>query len=292
MSEPSFQRILTHPGGAHKDDLLACCVLLAENPVAIERREPSEADLANPAIAVVDVGDQHAPERGNFDHHQLPREHPPTCSLSLVLQRLGIYEDAKRFCEWLEPAEWFDSRGANRTAAWLGVERDIVGKLNSPIDATLMRRFAAAAAHLPGEPVWEMMRLVGQDLVAYVRGLRQRLDFIDAHKQLWDIDSPSGASRLFLFLPRTDPLPEDPSSGIGHYLRQQGLEERVVGMVYPDRRSPGYGLSRYNDHPSLDFTRVRDQPDVHFAHQSGFVAKSTATDPRRLKLLARGALLD
>ena len=75
-------------------------VLLAEHPVPIVRREPGTADLADPSIAVVDVGDQHDPELGNFDHHQFPRDHPPVCSLSLVLQHLGMYEDARAFCDW------------------------------------------------------------------------------------------------------------------------------------------------------------------------------------------------
>ena len=40
--------ILTHPGSAHKDELLACSVLLALHPVPIVRREPTPADLASP----------------------------------------------------------------------------------------------------------------------------------------------------------------------------------------------------------------------------------------------------
>ena len=117
----AFSRILTHPGGSHKDEFLACCLLLAENPVSIVRREPTADDLADLTTAVVDVGHEHAPERGNFDHHQFPKDHPPLCALSLVLQHLGIYEDARQFCDWLEPAEWFDTRGPNETAKWLGV---------------------------------------------------------------------------------------------------------------------------------------------------------------------------
>ncbi len=40
----TFSRILTHPGGSHKDEFLACCLLLAENPVPIVRREPTAED--------------------------------------------------------------------------------------------------------------------------------------------------------------------------------------------------------------------------------------------------------
>lgn len=300
-----FSTILTHPGSAHKDEFLACCVLLAASPSPILRREPTDADLADPGIAVVDVGHRHEPALNNFDHHQLPIDAAPTCALSLVLQHLGLYADARAFCEWLEPAEWFDCRGANTTARWLGVERDIVGKMQSPIDGTLLRRFAAAKQHSAGEPLWEIMRLVGTDLLDYLRNLRSRLTFIGQHAELWSLDAlPGDAQRaavapqvsdfssqvsasppLVVFLPRTDPLPEDPSAGIDRHVTEQGLDERVVAVIAPDRRSGGYGLSRHRDHPRLDFTRIKAEPDVHFAHLRGFVAKTSATDPQRLRQL-------
>ena len=146
--------ILTHPGSAHKDELLACSVLLALHPVPIVRREPTSADLADPTVAVVDVGGRHEPALGNFDHHQLPKDHPPTCSLSLVLQHLGLYDDARQFCDWLEPAEWFDCRGPLATAKWAGVPPAALARLISPIDVTLLRRFALAARLEPGQPIW------------------------------------------------------------------------------------------------------------------------------------------
>jgi len=279
-----FSTILTHPGGAHKDEFLACCVLLAEHPTAIVRREPTPADLSDPSIAVIDVGHAHDPALNNFDHHQLPRDHVPTCSLSLVLQHLGLYEDARQFCDWLEPAEWFDCRGPNDTARWLGVERAVVGKLNSPIDGTLLRRFAQSSQLAPGDPLWEIMRMIGDDMLGYVRSLRTRLDFIARHAELWTLDDIAGTPCI-LFLPRTDPLPDDPSAAIERYVESRGLGERVIGLVSPDRRSAGYGLSRHRDSARLDFTRIAGEPDVHFAHARGFVAKTSATDTSRLRAL-------
>ncbi|RYD47768.1 MAG: hypothetical protein EOP83_27525, partial [Verrucomicrobiaceae bacterium] len=76
-TSPAIERIVTHPGGAHKDELLACSLLAAVHGVEILRREPTEADLADPATAVVDVGGQHDPALNNFDHHQFPADHPP-----------------------------------------------------------------------------------------------------------------------------------------------------------------------------------------------------------------------
>ena len=279
-----FTTILTHPGGAHKDEFLACCVLLACHPVPIVRREPVAADLADPCIAVVDVGHCHDPALNNFDHHQLPRDYPPTCALSLVLRQLGLYEDTRAFCEWLEPAEWFDCRGPMDTARWLGVDRDIVGKLNSPIDGTLLRRFAQAERLAAGNPLWEIMRMIGEDLLGYVRSVRERLEFIGTHAELWTLETVPGSPSV-LFLPRTDPLPDDPSAGIERYVESQGLGNRVLALISPDRRSGGYGLTRHRDSQRLDFTRISGEADVHFTHARGFVAKTSATDPQRLREL-------
>ncbi len=279
-----LQRIVTHPGGAHKDDLLAVCVLVAQHGVPVERRDPTPEELEDPAVAIVDIGGSHDPQRMNFDHHHFDREHPPTCALSLVLQHLELYEDAKRFCDWLEPAEWFDSRGPKKTAAWLEVPRRAISQLNSPIDMTLLRRFAGSATHAPGETLYGYMQMVGQDLLGYLATVRDRIAFVREHGQRWQVEAGSETIEA-VFLPRTDPAPDEPSAAAKAFVRAEGLEQTVAAIVYPDRRGEGFGIARYEDHPRLDFSRVGDQDDVHFAHKSGFMCKVTATDPQRLQAL-------
>ena len=274
--------VVTHPGGAHKDDFLACAVLLTQAPVAIERRDPTDADLNDPLVAVVDIGNEHSDTLHNFDHHQFPPDHMPTCALSLVLQHLGIYEDAREFCSWLEVAEWFDCRGPVDTAEWLGMDRETLGKLNSPLDITLLRRFAAQAEHKPGEPIWEVMRMIGQDLVDYVTSLRERIDFVGQHAEVWEFDGFKA-----LYMPRTEPLPDEASSGLGYHVEKLGLEEEIIALVYPDSRGTGYGLRRFNDDPRMEFTQINAEEDVHFTHARGFIAKTSSGDAERLKELLR-----
>lgn len=276
MSKP-IATILTHPGGAHKDEFLACSVLLALHAVPLVRREPAPADLADVATAVIDVGHQHDPALHNFDHHQLSRDHPPTCALSLVLRHLGRYDDARQFCDWLETAEWFDCRGPFTTAQWLGVPPLALAKLNSPIDITLLRRFALVTRLDPGQPLWEIMRMIGEDLLEYLQVLRTRLDFIADHAEIWTLDLSSGPAKV-VFLPRTEPLPEDPSMGLDRFIESLALTDEIVGTVSPDRRGAGYGLARYRDNPRLDFTRIAQEPGVHFTHARGFVAKTSTSD--------------
>ncbi len=276
-----IDRIVVHPGGAHKDDFLACALLVAEYGVSILRREPTEDDLGDPRVAVVDVGLEWDEGKMNFDHHQFPRDAEPMCALSLVLKHLGIYDEALKFCDWLEVAEWMDTRGPVDTAAWLGVDREAMGKLNSPIDITLLRRFAARVEHVQGEPLYEVMKMIGEDLLGYVRGMKDRLEYLSGVVQFWEMEGGKKA----LFLPRTETLPDEPSMGLGRYVEEVGLEEEVVAMVYPDRRGVGYGMSRFNDDKRMEYTRVEGEEDVHFAHKKGFVAKTSAVGEVRLREL-------
>lgn len=282
-----IRRILTHPGGAHKDDLLAVCVCVAKYGAPVVRRDPTQEELDDGSIAVVDVGGLHDPERMNFDHHQFDRDHAPTCALSLVLDHLGLYEDARHFCDWLEPAEWFDSRGPKKTAEMLGVPRRAVSQLNSPIDITLLHRFARVSELSAGDPLYEFMRFVGEDLLEYLRVARERIDFVRGRVQHWSLPHQSEVIEA-VFLPRTDPLADEPSTAVSNYIRAEKLEG-VAAIVYPDRRGEGYGIGRYEDHPQLDFSLVGSEPDVRFAHKSGFMCKTSTTDLKRLQELIIGA---
>ena len=274
--------IITHPGGAHKDDFLACAVLLFQNQVSIFRREPLESDLLDSSIAVLDVGGEHAPERLVFDHHQFPRDHVPTCALSLVLQYLGIYEDAREFCPWLEVAEWFDCRGPKDTAQWLDMDRDTLAKLNSPLDITLFKNFAAQTEHHPGEPVWEVMRMIGRDLVEFITNLRSKLNEVSQFTEVWNLKKDKDEFKV-LFLPRISSLPEGASDVLGYQVRALGLEEEIIAILSPDSRGQGYGMRRYNDDARMDFSKVEGEADVHFAHARGFIAKTSAVDKERLQ---------
>lgn len=279
-----FDTILTHPGGAHNDEFLACSLLLTLDSAPIIRREATADDLAHASTCVVDVGHRHEPALNNFDHHQLPKDHPPTCALSLVLQHLGLYDDARQFCDWLETAEWFDTRGPIHTAKWLGVTTDTLARLNSPINGTLLRRFALSTRVEPGQPLWEIMRMIGEDIVEFVKSLRERLIVLSRQAEFWTLDLAGGEARI-LFLPRTEPMLDEPSMGLDRFIQSRGYGDEVVGIVSPDRRSPGYGLERYRDNPRLDFTRLAGRPGVHFTHARGFVAKTTITDVAELKAL-------
>lgn len=280
----TIQLIVTHPGGAHKDDFLACSLLAHLHSVPIHRREPTEEDLADKSTCVVDVGLVHDADLNNFDHHQFPRDAPPLCALSLVLQDLGLYEDALSFCAWLRPAEWLDTLGPNETAKLMEIPRQAFTDLNSPIDISLLNRFANLTELSPNDTIYQVMCMVGEDIVNYVRSLRERLNFLKQHCKWWTIED-AGDPIEALFLEQCDEIAEDPSFGIYAFIAEQQKEDLVHALIYPDRRGSGYGLTRYEDCARLNFSKIEQQDDVRFAHKRGFVAKVEATNPERLKEL-------
>jgi hypothetical protein len=287
----SITLIVTHPGGAHKDDFLACSLLASMHRVPIQRREPTEGDLADSNVCVVDVGGSHDPALNNYDHHQFPREAPPLCALSLVLQSMGLYEDALLFCEWLRPAEWLDTRGPNETAVEMGIPRAAFSALMSPIDTTLLRQFAKVSELSPAHPVYQIMCMIGADLVSYLKGLRQRLNDLKELCEHWTIPTDHGPIEA-IFLKRSEGNETDPSFGIHRFVATEYSENTIAALVYPDRRGEGYGLSRYDDSPLVDFSRIEELDDVRFAHKRGFVAKVTTTDESRLKELLQLAAVE
>lgn len=279
-----LDKIITHGGGSHRDEFLACCLLISECPAPIERRDPTEDELADAAIAVVDIGHRHEPELNNFDHHQFPREADPTCALSLVLMKLGLYDHAKQFCDWLESTEHFDCRGAKETGEWIGVTPEQMRRLDSPIDPTILRLFAAQKQHLPGEPLWEVMRAMGTEWAGYVRGMVEQIQFLAEKGELWTIQHNGASFEVFAILDRNSPL-GDAATGVGFHLKDLGKEEAVVAIAYPDNRSEGHGLRKFNDSATMEFTRLEEEGDVHFTHKRGFIAKTSATSEERLREL-------
>lgn len=286
-----IQFIVTHPGGAHKDDFLACCLLAHLHGVPIERREPTESDLADPLICVVDVGGDHNPDLNNFDHHQFPRDADPLCALSLVLQHLGLYEDALSFCAWLRPAEWLDTLGPNQAAKLMGIPRTALGALNSPVDITLLHRFANVKELNQQSPIYQVMCMVGEDIVNYLKTLRERLNYLKLHAEYWTIET-DGKPIQAMFLEKTDTIANDPSFGIYTFIESEGKQGQVHALVYPDRRGDGYGMTRYNDNQRLNFSQIEAESEVRFAHKKGFVAKVLTTDPVRLKQLLQLAVTE
>ena len=148
------------------------------------------------------------------------------------------------------------------------MDRETLGKLNSPLDITMLKSFADRKEHHLGEPVWEIMRMIGSDLVDFITSIRSRLDIVSKYTEVWEEINEDKRFKV-LFLPRVDDLPEDTSGVLGYRVKALGFGGRNYFSYISRQSGEGYGMRRYNDDQRMDFSRLEDEPDVHFAHSRG-----------------------
>ncbi|OHX64053.1 MYG1 family protein [Flammeovirga pacifica] len=71
--KPIFEKIITHSGNFHADEILAIILLkqfkFINDKTIIERRIPTILELNDTCICCLDVGLSYSPSCGNFDHH-------------------------------------------------------------------------------------------------------------------------------------------------------------------------------------------------------------------------------
>lgn len=255
-------KIVTHPGSAHKDDFLAACVLIATlDNAEIYRREPTRADLDDPATYVVDVGMEHDPARRNFDHHQ-DRSLP--CAFHLVMRYLGYHDAAKLVFAWYPHMSMFDVRGPYRTAEYLGVKSSVFSATSSPIDGYVLATFAGIEFLNNHDPLFAFMKELGRDMLAMIDRKMMRLDRLKSEARVIPVrhlkavisdidDTPKLAMELYLqFLDDAD----------------------IVMSITPSNRGEGWELLRLGDNTIVDFRAIAEHPQIRFVHGSGFMAKT------------------
>lgn len=276
-----FTRIVTHPGPAHRDDFVACCIALAtyESINLIERREPTPDDLNDPECLVFDVGEQHDPSLGNFDHHHFPRETPPTCCLSLFLQHLGLYEQFK-LLDWMDATEIRDSRGPNGLASHLRCGQAAILKNMSPIEGVILSLFKTTSRLDEEDRLWGLMLRMGVDFVQHAQAVSLQVETLKATAELFEV------SGIPVMLIHTDDL-----RGVSKF-REIHCPGVAISISHSNRGEEGWSFFRYDDDPRVDFSRIESEDDIIFAHKNGFLAKMSSLAPiGRVKELIEKAIV-
>ncbi len=245
------QLIITHPGSAHFDEVAAVSLILAvhtDTVFRIERREPAQAELDNPDVLVVDIGDRHEPEKRNFDHHQ---DTACPAAFVLVAEYLGLLETMSVMPWWYFKDE-VDRFGPGYSSIKYQAGDALVNR--SPVESWLMASFASAPeASLP------LLKAFGAHIIDDAHTLKRQIDFWKTSSRLVIAGVPAiiGETRE--------------SAGLEEFRR---LDENPPDIVISlDRRDKGWRLYRYDGTP-VDFSLISDRPEIAFAHKSGFIAKT------------------
>ncbi|MFC2003394.1 MYG1 family protein [Chloroflexota bacterium] len=243
------QLIITHPGSAHFDEVTAVSLILvvyADTAFRIERREPVTAELDDPDVWVVDIGDRHEPEKHNFDHHQ-SLDCP--AAFVLVAEYLGLLETMS-VMPWWHFKDEVDRFGPGKSSIKYHAGDDLVNR--NPVESWLVARFASEP-----EACLPLLKAFGAHIIEDARMIKSQIDFWKTSSRLVIAGVPAmiGETRE--------------SAGLEEFRR---LEENPPDIVISlDRRSKGWRLFRYDGTP-VDFSLISDRPEIAFAHKSGFMA--------------------
>ena len=268
----NVNKIVTHAGHAHRDDFLSVCFTLAlcgeyNNEPYIERRDPTDEELNDADVVVLDVGEKHQPELSNFDHHQFNRNDDPACALTLLLKDMDIYEQASIGFRWLNVTEKFDSKGPYFVANEIGIEWNKISDATfSPIEEAILNRFSRHTKYHPKSDIYIMMRHIGEQL------LKSLGQFTDRWIKLTETTTTFEVDGNLIVVSVAINGDDDPSFALNAFVEEK--HPSAVATVTLDDRGNGFCLFRLNDSPKLDFSKIENDSKILFAHKNGFVAKT------------------
>lgn len=265
------KKCVTHPGDAHLDDLLSVAVVLAtdDGVKVVERREPTELELGDPQVVVVDVGGSHDPSKSNFDHHQIPRDEEAACALSLLVTRMmwkgeSVYK-AFGITKWFRVLKIADSKGPFQLAKEIGTTPDVVFELYSPLEETLLALFQGESEIQEGSLLFSLLRLVGERLIDDAVKALKRVKALDGLCRIVEVSGVPGYV-----------LESEDTAGTETW-RERNAPGTMFSVVH-DNRGPGWTLYRYDDCPKIDFSLLKGKEEVTFAHPGGFIAKTAGRE--------------
>jgi hypothetical protein len=270
--------IVTHPGMAHRDELIAIALLLGFNDdfSVIERREPTTEELGDSDVWVIDIGLLNEPGFHNFDHHQYAPE-TNICAMTLVAGQLGIRGAMQQAFGWYDMTAVMDTQGPGGVAEYMNADQYAVTRLwANPVEAFLLERIGKCSRidrwSENTRDLFLEIRYLGLSMLDYINKLKKRMEYLMENVQV-----VRGAGLPGMYLPR-DPDVDPNPFGLDDYRREYCTE--AAFCITPDDRGAGYSLYRYDDHPGLDFAKVGEDSRILFAHKGVFIAKTN--DPLEL----------
>ena len=250
-------KIITHNGQAHFDEFLAISLILARHEDThffIERREPTEEELADPNTWVIDIGYQYEPQFKNFDHHQ-------DLNLPASFVQVADYLELREILQqspWWDFKDQIDRRGGFKMAKELGVESLI--PLSSPLENFFLSMFAESPIS-----VYQQMKVFGKNLIDNGYRLKEQILF-------WENCEQRVVKDRKVLIGYTEET-------IGSIQYCELLEDPPVVRINYDGRGNGWSMSTIKDADGIDFFKVQDHDQIKFAHRNGFIAKTKSRIP-------------
>lgn len=258
--------IITHPGSAHLDDFLSCCLVIAKsgNVKKVKRKEPNKGEIKDPAIWKLDVGEKHDPDAKCFDHHQ--DEIDNDCTLSLLLKKWDFWSIASEVHKWLNIVVINDTIGPEEITKQLRISYKAMGALDSFVERTILDEFKKQKEIKRGSILFSLMEMIGQNFFILIdeynkimKEMREKLEY----------KSIKGVQSIFCYKGLKH------SSTLTRIIRDR-MRERWPYMrggiaVYPNKRvKDTIAIRRYDNDERVDFSRIANHDKVVYVHPKGF----------------------
>lgn len=271
-------RIVTHNGAAHRDEFLACCVILHHEHAAhgrtpsVERRLVVPSDLEDSGTYVVDTGGRWDPGDLNFDHHQADPKMVDKCALDLVLEYVmgrDVYRGFAKANEWLRVTTVQDTRGNAEAALSLGVNARAYSAMRSPMERLMLSWFADAHTVHADSALHATMRELGRLLLCSATDI--------ATQQVALQRIPGPVEHLGIRLWDVRPAWDSDERNSFAVINEMAARLSVDVVVSHNLRHAMVGLYRQEwADGKLDLSLLSPHPKFHSAHKNGFYAVVTA----------------
>lgn len=279
--------IIIHGGRAHKDEVLALMVALgsmSQTP-KVYRKDPSEEELNNPNILIMDVGKQYNPQLLNFDNHQTDGNRD-TCGVKMIVDHLGLTGGFELF-PWWETVILMDCKGPKAVADSFNINQQDLFKLMSPIEGIFINLFQLEGAD--GKEVSKglinLLKIYGVNLINNSKILKNSLDSLNSFT----------TTRI---IKNVETIIFDTSEQLGFDLwRDKHHPNAMISISRNKDRNTqkedgGWVLYRYEDFPKVDFKKLEGNENIIFAHNNGFLAITKPMNIERAVELASGCISD
>jgi len=270
-----LSKIITHPGGAHLDDILSTALVLARYSEIeyIERRDPTEKEINDPLIWILDIGRVYNPKIRAYDHHQKEWEE---CTISLLLKDWNLWEKAKFTYLWLEFIVIDDAFGPNRISEILGISMDTYLSLESPIENAIIDIFQNISIIQKGDPLFIVLREIGKIILKKIECFESILKQIEKTAEIMEI---KGVPVIFV----TDIEPSNTLKNV--IMRYKKQKWKFGGISVTKGRDKGsITLRRLDDDYRVDFRRIKAPKEkVPFIAADGFMASVLNVERSEIK---------
>jgi hypothetical protein len=263
-------KIITHPGYRHADETLGLCLIAyyLKDHFEIHFRNPTQEELDDAQVWVLDIGGSYDPSKLNFDHHQ---DINLNSSYRLISKFLD-FDKVLSHNPWWDVKDEFDRFGPSFVA-----NKYFNGKSTFPLISPFEEWFLGSMKYdenqvlYSHEPKAKLLIEVGKYLIETGTNIQNNIGWLKEHAAFYPIGS--GGAEVCIAA-RKNLLGKD-------YFLKYAYESghpNVVALCHHDERGNGWAMYRLKD-LLIDFNRIRGKDGVGFVHLNGFTGRTLELIP-------------